>query len=296
MAISGVLQNALSTATGTVAKARIKIMDERNLKTDTPNRNDMSVQKKEKGVMDLVDLDSQIVDMRDLGGKITSKVQTATSGLGQRLVNLVGNGFGADMDYAGYNRVIEVQFNPASLRISSNASDEDMEVMNFTQDGSNMERGSADLHIDLSMKLIFDQISNTGAFEQDNLTLSTSRIMNSAVKGLENLTLGRNTQSIQVTVEAFIAMLRNPLTRRICFQWGEFNYEGIVTNVNSNYTMFDINGLPIRAEVGLTMYLIDPDITSRVDNTGYWYDAYHACFIDGNPEAEAMMAMSSMGL
>ncbi|MCR5654159.1 MAG: hypothetical protein K6G07_00745 [Lachnospiraceae bacterium] len=294
-----IAKNALATSTGSVVKAKIKILDERKLTEGQLKKLEMDVQKKEKGLDDLINIDELPVDVEDMvsnvAGSMASTVQTATSGIGQSIMNginsLIDGGFSTDM----YNRVIEVQFNPNSLRISSNASDEDVEVLSFTQNGSQMGRGSADLHIDLSFRLIFDQISNTGAFEQDNLTLSSSRIINSGLGALESVTFGRNTQSVQVTVEAFIAMLRNPMTRRICFEWGEFKYEGIVTTVNANYTMFDINGNPIRAEVGLTMYLVDPDITSKVSNKGYWSDAYERAFVRGNAQVEAMMQMAQLG-
>ena len=56
--------------------------------------------------------------------------------------------------------------------------------------------------------------------------------------------------------------------------------------------MFDQLGNPIRAEVGLMLYLVE---SSTLDySKGYWYDVYTEAFIDGNPLAEAYLAMADL--
>ena len=276
MAVSDVMQNALSSVTGTVEKAVIKIRDERNLQESTIKKEDITKLKSGSA----------------LGlGLDTSVLQSYTGGVADKLMNSMSNLTGLDLENDGYNRIIEVQFNPSTIQLRSNAGG-NVQVTNYTKDGAGVSRGTTGLHVEMSVKLIFDQISNTAAFEQDQMTLSGTRAIASVSNAIGDMIFGKKTQSIQVTVEAFIAALRNENTRWVCFEWGEFKYEGVVRQVNSTYTMFDINGNPVRAEVGLTIYLADSSI--RDNDVGYWYDAYYAAFIDGNPTAMAMMAMGSL--
>ena len=275
MAVTDVMQNALSTATGSVEKAIIKIRDERAQQHTELTKEEITKLKSGGGLG--IDVD-------------VSALSSYTEGLADMAMNALSSVTGIDLTSDGYNRLITVQFNPSSMRLRSNAGG-NAQITNYTQNGGAISRGPTKLHVDLSVKLIFDQISNTAAFQQDNMTLSSTRVISSVAGALGNLAFGRKTQSVQVTVEAFIAALRNENTRWICFEWGEFKYEGIVRQINSTYTMFDISGNPIRAEVDLIIYLADPAI--KADNSGYWYDAYYAAFIEGNPTAMAMMAMNN---
>ena len=147
--------------------------------------------------------------------------------------------------------------------------------------------------MDFSVSLIFDQVSNTAAFQQDLLTISSSRgiqmggkIVTDVVGGFFG---GGKPQSVQVMVEAFIAALRNDKTRMVCFEWGELCYEGMLRQVNTNYTMFDMLGNPVRAEVGLVLYLMETSAKGISDYTDrYWAVAYEEAFINGNPLAETV--------
>ena len=282
-----ILSNAVATSTGTVAKAVIKILDDRHLATDSIEKEEMVKESKEKSL--LGDMGSDLVEAglekaAEAALTAAKSLKTAAGGIGSAIRSkLLGDG----PALGKYDKMVEVQFNPTSLRITSHAGDEEVETMTVGQGGSQVGRGSADLHIELSVRLIFDQISNTGAFEQDMLTISSTRLV-SELGGEISKDIFGSPQSVQVVTEAFIGMLRNPHTRRICFQWAEFEYEGVVRWVNVNYTMFDMNGNPIRAEVDLRMYLVDPDVDSS-DSGGYWYDAYYAAFVQDNPAAMAMI-------
>lgn len=278
MAFTDVMQNGISSVTGSVEKAIIKIRDERDLKRASLSKEEITKLKSSGGLGLDIDLD-------------VSALETYTAGLADTVMNSMSSIAGIDLTSDGYSRIIEVQFNPTSLQLRSNAGG-DVQLTDYTQDGNGISRGPSGLHVDLSVRLIFDQISNTAAFQQDNMTLSSTRITAAAASAVGGLLFGDSAQSVQVTVEAFIAALRNENTRWICFEWGEFKYEGIVRQVNSNYTMFDINGNPVRAEVELVIYLADPSI--KANSSGYWYDAYYAAFIDGNPTAMAMMAMGNL--
>ena len=272
MDIRGVLENAASTVTGSVEKAKIRIKDDRERKTKKPTLNEMGKQK--------------------TGGlSSASALRSYTKGVTQMVTDVFSSVTGAD---GKYNRVMEVQFNPSSLRLSAMGGGEDVQCTNYRQNSGEITRGAIGLHVEMSVKLIFDQISNFSAFTNDMLTLSSSRVLSQAtsagIQAVSQLINGQ-TASVQMLVESFVATMRNENTRRVCFEWGEFYYEGILSRVNSTYTMFDLNGNPIRAEVTMVLYLVDTSMDKEYSE--YWKDAYHDAFIAGNPVAEAMVALAN---
>ena len=103
---------------------------------------------------------------------------------------------------------------------------------------------------------------------------------------------GNVSVSVQQTVEAFIAIMRNENCRMVCFEWGDLKYEGSLRRLNTEYTMFDITGAPIRAKVRMSIYLVETsDSVLRDYSNGHWFDAYHEAFIMGNPLAETSVSM-----
>ena len=81
--------------------------------------------------------------------------------------------------------------------------------------------------------------------------------------------------SVGVDVEGFIAMARNPNTSYFTFSWGSLCYSGKLVSVSGQYTMFTPEGIPIRAEVSLTMKCYD------IDKGSQWADIYGASFSRG---------------
>lgn len=281
MGYEDVFQNAISSAVGDVAKAKIRIYDNRGRKNASLKEGDMAKQKS-GGSSKFGSLEATVGGLSDnLLKKAASKFA------GKEKVNPVGI----------YNRELTVQFNPSSLQLSSVAGDDDMQITSYNSTASGVKTGAVKLHIELSVKLIFDQVSNNAAFVQDLLTLDSSKAIGmatSAVGNAINSRWGTTPQSVQVIVEAFTAAMRNENTRRVCFEWGEFCYEGIISRMNTNYTMFDISGNPVRAEVSMVLYLVDEDTDKDFDE--YWKDAYFDAFIDGNIAAMAMMELAEKGL
>ncbi len=280
MALDAVM-NAVSTATGSVEKAYIRLRDQRSLK-----------EKDLKPVGPTPVLNSPLAGLVD-----TSALSAATSIAGS-IRSAVSSKLGLTSQApAEYNKSIEVQFNPSSIKISGHAGDDDVQITSYSQDGCGIHRGSANLQMDFSVSLIFDQVSNTAAFQQDLLTISSSRGIQTGAKiagdMVGSLLGGGKPQSLQVTVEAFIAALRNDKTRMVCFEWGELMYEGMLRQVNTNYTMFDMLGNPVRAEVSLVIYLMETSEKGISDYTNrYWQVAYEEAFINGNPFAESILNLN----
>jgi len=280
------LLNSVMTATGSVEKATIWIRDERELLKKGIVKSGASGYVSSKGV-----------GMLAAASTLTSYTPSVLDGVTNAIKSAVGIDLTskkiARLQKGGYNRSIPVQFNPTSLRISGRGGDDDVQINNYTQAGRGIGRGAMGFQIELSLNLIFDQVSNTAAFQQDMLTLSSSRAVSSAANIVNEVALGRKTQSVQVVVEAFIAALRSDKTRMLCFEWGEMMYEGMLRTVNTEYTMFDINGNPVRASVGLLLYLIESTEDGLRDYSNrYWYQAYYDAFIKGNPAAEKMTRLA----
>lgn len=273
--ISNVLQNAASKERGELAKAKIRIQDNRKRAKDTLKEGNMQKQKS-GGV--------------SKGGVLDTAAGNQASKTAQGLIKKgTENKDGKDK----YNREFVVQFNPTSLQIRSIGGDDDIQITNYTASNiAGVKSGEVNLHVELSLKLIFDQLSITSSFVQELLNEGNGENKSSNKNATDNEEQ-KNRPSVQVIVDAFTATMRNENTRRLCFEWGEFYYEGIVRRMNTTYTMFDILGNPTRAEVAMTIYLVDEDSKETND---YWKDAYYAAFIEGNKTAEAMMKMGEKGL
>lgn len=54
-------------------------------------------------------------------------------------------------------------------------------------------------------------------------------------------------------VEGFLAAVRSPASRNICFFWNRFAFCGSLDQVSAQYTMFSSQGIPLRAEITLSI-------------------------------------------
>ncbi len=152
--------------------------------------------------------------------------------------------------------------------------------------------GPGKTYIDFSVSLLFDKVDNQDAFLEDKLAMSPTSLGKGVAKAVKN-GIGRNFgkaeddpnrkaegYTVQPEVEGFIAALRNENTRLITFHWGDFYCTGILRNVNAVYTMFSINGRPIRATVDLTVTCADSEIFPR--NILSWNKLYQKSFSNGS--------------
>ncbi|MBR6257320.1 MAG: hypothetical protein IKR23_08075 [Lachnospiraceae bacterium] len=286
MAVPSLVSNAVSTATGTVQKAVIRFRDRRYLAEADQDKKETE------------ELKSSPNAPGGLGA--VSSLNAFTPDIGGAIMNAVTGAMGISSN-SDYDKSIVVQFNPTSIRLQSHAGDDDVSKMNYKQDGMpGISNGSMDLHVDMSVDLIFDQVSNMASFKSDVLNLSIASKANDIASAVGSKALGALTGtgkvSVQQIVEAFVALMRNPLCRDVCFEWGDLKYEGTLRSCNTTYTMFDMLGNPVRAKVTLTIYLVETIMKKVQDYTnGYWYDAYYEAYIKGNPIAETMIRMMDWG-
>lgn len=153
----------------------------------------------------------------------------------------------------------EVQFNPNELNFVGYGG-EQMAIQNYSGTGKN-QINNVDSHIEMTIPLIFDKVDNQDAFYSDKFTLGQTSVARGVTKlGINAVksAKGKDTsQSVQQEIEAFTAIIRSNDKRLIRFVWGDMAYEGILNGVNAEYTMFNVNGEPVRATMNLRVVLLD---------------------------------------
>lgn len=128
--------------------------------------------------------------------------------------------------------------------------------------------------IQMNLQLLFDDCERTEAFMAEKAT-DTSAWLDTGIRGIVN-TITQKRYSVRSQVEGFIGALRNPHTRKISFCWGRMKYEGVLNQVNVEYTMFSTDGNPIRANVNLGILLVDE--TLDYQSMGQWQNSYKQVF------------------
>jgi hypothetical protein len=209
---------------------------------------DRQVQEKES--------DDQSFSVSSITSKVTSKIKETANSIAPNVTSFVSGMLeGADMgkDVKKY----EVQFNPESLKITAAVNDK-KNVTSLEENKQNVQYSSNEATYSLSVQLIFDE-------------------SNSIIQ-----TEGK----VQKEVEGFISAISSENTRALVFMWGNINYEGILDNVEATYTMFDSNGIPIRANMNLSISccsLFDGSAVSEERPLGAWQSAYDELIgSDGN--------------
>jgi hypothetical protein len=182
-------------------------------------------------------------------------------------------GAGEDFERHDY----KVQFNPSELTIDAS--------LPVTLSG-NMQKdaqGSSDPNRSIPIvtgspkmmfttRLIFDEVNVPDAFASGKIPSSAAGIAKGIGTAAKKATLGGTVAdwTVQPIVEGFIGALRNANTRFVRFNWGEFEFTGILEHVNAEYVMFSPSGNPIRAFVTLRLAGdLDQDLEKWIKYIGY---------------------------
>lgn len=201
-----------------------------------------------------------------------SAVQNAAGAAQSAVQNAAGAAQGVVQNAAGgalpgaAGKVFQVQFNPQSLQINARGGGR-VPKTNFASGGATtIEYGELNPYIEISTTLIFDAVNNHDAFFADKFTIGATSVVKGAATAAR--ALAGKTWSVQPQVEGFIGALRKAGRRDITFTWGHMSYTGVLNGVDSKYTMFNSNGSPIRAEVGIRMQCTGDTALS------YWVQRY----------------------
>lgn len=148
---------------------------------------------------------------------------------------------------------VKVHYNPASISMKSEAG------KNSTDGGSNTDPPTGDalqpeavqMKTELSMELIFDETENIDAFMADS-GMGSPTGLGRAGWHLKEKMKGRE-YSVAPISELFVAATMSIYARQVCFFWNGMQFEGELSKVNVEYTMFNNRGNPIRSQVAISI-------------------------------------------
>lgn len=197
---------------------------------------------------------------------------SALTNVVENTVNAIANGTTSTTSTQTTRRFM-VQFNPSELTLDANSH---RKPRKDAETGRVITEGENEPHIYLATRLYFDDVEPYDAFMAEKLTVNPSTAAVANTLNTAQTLRGKNVHTVQPEVEALIAALRHPGTRRVTFRWADFVFCGTLQNVHAEYTMFSVSGRPIRAVVSLKL---QHDMDSA--NRQFWYDAYNTAFGNG---------------
>lgn len=172
---------------------------------------------------------------------------------------------------------VTFQFNPASLHISAYgggmAAMTNFEPAAGKGTGSDqVDYGPIDETVTVSFKVIFDAVRNERAFLSDRINPGPTNLIRQGADLIKSAP-----HTVRPVAEGFLAAVRNRSTRGVIFQWGSLRYGGYLNKAQCRYTMFDMEGEAVRAEVDLALVC---SCHGGHDNGKEWRERYHA-FMEG---------------
>ncbi len=265
MAAKDIWSSAYKSLLGSVEKAYLEFEDERF------TSNDVKVTR---------------VDARSAGslpgmsglGDIGSQLEKAVSGAA-KLADAVGAM--KDVPNIGKSsRKYEVKFNPREITIQAKGgSGALIQKMNFAVQGKvSAKYSEMRTQIVMHVPLIFDDYERTDAFMMEKFSDPTAFVRTGVLGGIDTATGG--SYSVRPQVEGFIGALHDENTRKITLSWGKMSYKGILGGVDAEYTMFNMQGNPIRAVVNLSIFLVDTRV--KDNDMGVWQESYDQIFGNGS--------------
>lgn len=183
-------------------------------------------------------------------------------------------------------RMIEVQYNPVSLSFSTVA--DDAELQSLQTSGQTMGiiyQTTSPTNTVMNLDLIFDDVNNFDAFMNEKFILSSGMAASAVSKVIHK------DYSVRAKINAFIGMITGSQTRILTFSWSKFSFRGELTGVNSELTMFNVLGNPIRGKVSLSIR--QKEDSSKL-NESLYNQAFDTLF-GGNAFTSSSADAKSMG-
>lgn len=317
--IPGVINQAWNGALGKVERAVIEIIeyDSSNSQKKTGNscpEEEIELSKKENNLSTKTDHLSKESSKRLMPDKNLLKgTDLMNSNVNQEFVNYVGGRkkakdkkakyYASDVEKKAENVLSEegqlcclnkdkgqitwtsrkylVQFNPKDLTLVAKGSsvEEKGGITDNTKSGSKIMYGVLNVNITLTVTLIFNQVNVEDSFLWEKFRLDPSALIEGTIKGIGNGVAERE-YTVQTEVEGFLAALRNRNRREIIFSWGEMEYRGILSSVDSTWKMFSVSGKPVHAEVTLQIECTNDG--AGKNSLGVWENYYREVFLDAD--------------
>ena len=281
MAASNILKSGVSSFTGNIEKAILEITDDRDLAEPGKIK---TQQVKKRGTTDLE------------AGSVSEKITQAVAGIAEKAKNSKGLQNAAETlkkavpEKTKGKKRFEVRFNPSQITFHA-VSGSKLEKFNATAgEKTGHQDQKMDYRIQMNIPLVFDSYDRTEAFMLEKFSDVTSAARMTA--GGVVSALNEYIHSVQHKVEGLTGALKNQYTRMIALYWGTMKYEGALTNVNAEYTMFSPDGTPIRAKVTISIHLVDQQLSDNY--MGIWQDSFHRVF-EGDKASKVGNTMSTVG-
>lgn len=175
-----------------------------------------------------------------------------------------------------------VQFNPAELRITAEGQqDSNSYLTDVSGTGKTIATNPLSSRARVYFKLIFDDTDNEEAFQSEYAVLHPGEVKQRAgnyMKTPQQILNARSTRkqqkerTVRSQVEGLMAALRSEYKRKVRFIWGSLSYSGYLNTLQAEYTMFNPDGSPIRAEVQIVILCMDENLEQG--NMGQWHKHY----------------------
>lgn len=218
-------------------------------------------------------------------GNIARKASAATDKVGQRLSAASEALKGVSKQVLGNSDgyiPIQLQYNPSSIQLSTMKGN----ILNRSAGGLGenvFQQWTVPVQTTLAVDLIFDDMNVMDAFNFENI-VSTSGIKDLG-KQLYNSSGNREGFSVRPIVEAVLGAMASDESRQVIFVWNHMAFDGSLVGVDTEYTMFNRVGEPIRAKVGIQIFQQTVSKTKQGDQTvyvshdvSYWEEAYNKLF------------------
>ncbi len=166
---------------------------------------------------------------------------------------------------AGHFYKLKVQYNPASIRLTSYADAVKVHSHQVLQSDEIYIQNTRPPSVTMDVNLIFDDVSPADSFTGTLLTPSVNSTLEYVGKAFNLVS-----HSVATPTNALVGMLMRENTRIVCFQWADMAFVGEVMAVDARYTMFNRSGEPVRSTVSL-------NILQKVESNdaiSYWGDAF----------------------
>lgn len=263
--MANVLKGAVGSLTGGIEKGYLLIK-----KAETLPNEPQSTRTPLKSGGSAAELGSAAKKLNQIGQKLNAASE-ALKGMSKQVKNS-SNGY----------IPIQLQYNPSSIQISTMKGD----ILNRSAGGVGenvFQQWTVPVQTTMSVDLIFDDMNVMDAFNFENIiSISGMRDLGKQMYGSRKSAGGF---SVRPLVEAVVGAMSMDESRQVVFVWNQMAFDGSLVGVDTEYTMFNRLGEPIRAKVRIQIFQQNITKTKNGDQTvyirhdiSYWEEAYGKLF------------------
>lgn len=186
---------------------------------------------------------------------------------------------------AATKRRFQVKFNPKEITFQASGGNR-ISRTNFSESGvMAMRYVEMKTRVQIRVPLIFDDYERTETFMMEKFSDPMALLRTGVTSAVSAIT--KKQHSVRPQVEGLIGALRNTRTRKLTFYWGNMCYKGVLNELDAQYTMFSIEGRPVRAVVNIGFLCSDE--TEGDGNMGQWTASYQKAFAQDYSKLESVM-------